>query len=189
MKKKIIKSLSLLLAGLLAFSTPVNAADFAITTDTAGNSEELVEYQTSDEDDFVPSTNVFAEIGSEYKVTIPKVIVLSGTTKKANYYVKVEGDIAGLEEINVLPDENITLSSVNKASQIGTITQDKTNWKYSELGANANGFVEAPNLDAGKWSGSFNFNITLDNDEGNKNSTESVEYKMLDYPEGITVDL
>ena len=90
MKKKFAKSLSLALAGLLAFSSvPVKAADFVYETDANGFSKEYVEYQSSDDEDFSNQTAVFAQIGSEYKVTIPKVIVLSGVDKQADYFVKV----------------------------------------------------------------------------------------------------
>ena len=77
MKKKIVKGLSLALAGALVMPAQVSA----YTLDAAGNSEALIEYQDSIDEDFVPSTNVFAQIGSIYSVTIPKVIVLSGKDK------------------------------------------------------------------------------------------------------------
>ena len=156
------KYISLLLAGLICFTsiTPT----FAYDLDSSGNSIENVEYQNTKDEDFTNQTNVFAELGSEYKVTIPKTIVLSGTTKKANYTVKVEGDIAGYETVNVVPDSSVELRTKNKDSQTGTITQDKTAWKFDNFDVDANGTVEASSLTAGKWSGTFNFNINLDNE-------------------------
>lgn len=138
---------------------------FAYDLDSSGNSIENIEYQNTDDEDFVSATNVFAEIGSEYTVTIPKTIVLSGVTKSAEYKASVSGDIAGYEKINVVPDEEVTLSKKNKTSQIGTITQDKTTWKVSDFDIDANGQVTANSLTAGKWSGAFIFNINLESDD------------------------
>ena len=161
-KHKLYKTLSLLLASTVMFSsTPVNAADFVITTDTSGNSEEYIEYQSSDEEGFTNKTSVFAQIGSIYKVTIPKVIVLSGINKLAHYCVNVDGDIAAYETINVVPEEKVSLSSNNKDIQEGIIKQDKTSWTFSTLNTKANGTVEALGLTAGKWSGIFYFNIDM----------------------------
>ena len=157
------KYTSLVLAGLMCFSSITPA--FAYDLDENKNSIESVEYQNTNDADYSNQTNVFAELGSEYKVTIPKTIVLSGIDKKANYYVKVDGDIAGYETVNVVPDEGVVLSTKNKASQTGTITQDKTAWKFDDFDVDANGQVIANNLTAGKWSGTFNFNIYMDSHE------------------------
>ena len=157
------KYISLVLAGLMCFSsiTPV----FAYDLDSSGNSIKNVEYQNTEDEDYTNATNVFAELGSDYKVTIPKTIVLSGITKSANYYVKVSGDIAGYETVSVVPDSTVNLYTKNKDSQTGTITQDKTTWKVSDFNIDANGQVTAQDLTAGKWSGTFNFNINLESDD------------------------
>ena len=157
------KYTSLLLAGLMCFTSIMPT--FAYDLDSSGNSIEEIEYQNTADEDYTNATNVFAELSSEYKVTIPKTIVLSGVDKKANYYVKVSGDIAGYETVNVIPDEEVVLSTKNKASQIGIITQDKTAWKFDNFDVDANGTVEASSLTAGKWSGTFNFNIYMDSHE------------------------
>ena len=161
MKKKIVKGLSLALAGALVIPAQVSA----YTLDAAGNSEALVEYQDSTDEDFSNEVSVFAQIGSIYSVTIPKVIVLSGKDKNASFLVKVEGDIAGYETIKVVPDETVTLKSNNKSDVTGIITQDKISWTYADLGTDANGSVVAEDLTSGKWSGTFNFNINLESSE------------------------
>ncbi len=157
------KHISLMLAALMCFTSIIPS--FAYDLDEKGNSVEEVEYQNTEDEDYTNVTNVFAEIGSEYKVTIPKVIVLSGVTKSADYYVKVEGDIAGYETVNVVPDESVNLYTSNKQPQIGVITQDKTSWQVSDFSVNANGKVSADGLTAGKWSGVFNFYINMDSHE------------------------
>ena len=158
MKKKIIKGLSLALIGTLIIPVQVSA----YTLDEADNSEALIEYQDSTDEDFAPSTNVFAQVGSLYKVTIPKVIVLSGITKKAGYYVNVEGDLAPYETVYVVPESTVNLHTNNKAVQVGVIAQDRVTWTYSTLNTKANGQVVADGIDAGKWSGIFWFNLKLD---------------------------
>ena len=141
------------------------------------------------QENFEEGTNVFATIVSDYKVTIPKTIVLSGENKEASYYVKAEGDIAGIEIIKIVPDDVVYLKSINKETQTGIITQEKISWEYNDLGTTANGNIKANGITAGKWSGHFNFNITLENDEQNVNSEENVIYKIFHYPGGEITDL
>lgn len=123
------------------------------------DSFESVEYQNTADEDFSNTTNVFAQLRSIYDVTIPKTVVLSGDTKDARYFVKVKGDIAGYEQIDVLPDESFALFSKNKDSQIANIQQDKTTWTVHDFGTDANGLITAPTITAGSWQGAFNFNI------------------------------
>ena len=94
------KHISLMLAALMCFTSIIPSFAYDYDIDEKGNSVEEVEYQNTEDEDYTNVTNVFAEIGSEYKVTIPKTIVLSGVTKSADYYVKVEGDIAGYETVS-----------------------------------------------------------------------------------------
>ena len=165
MRSKLIKSLVLFLSvAMILTLIPVNAADFTIndiSADSQDNSIEEIVYQNSDDEDFSNHTSVFAKVGSKYKVTIPKVIVLSGMSKKASYYVDVTGDIAAYETINVIPEKTVDLYSSNKTVQTGNVTQDKTAWTYSTLNTKANGQVEADGITAGKWSGIFFFNINI----------------------------
>ncbi len=133
--------------------------------------------------EFTEKTNVFAQIASEYKVTIPKTVVLSGTSKAASYFVKVEGDIAGYEDITVTPDDTFTLTSKNKDNQNANIVQDKVTWTVHDFDTDANGTISAPDITAGKWMGAFNFNIEFNSpDEENVNSEESIEYQTIEYP-------
>ena len=156
--KRITKILSLLCAGSTVFtSSPV----YAYELDGQGNSIEEVEYQNSENEDFLNDTSVFAKIGSNYEVTIPKVIILDGLLKKASYNVKATGDIAGYETIYIIPDDVFNLYSKNKAPQEAFITQNKTSWSVDDFNIDATGYVDAPDITAGHWSGTFNFNISL----------------------------
>ena len=164
MKNKILRILSLALAVTTAFSTSIPV--FAYDVDEHDNSVESVEYQNTENEDFTNTANVFAQLGSEYKVTIPKVVVLSGATKDARYYVKVAGDIAGYEKVNVIPEDSFKLSAKNKADETATISQDKTVWTVHDFDTDANGLIQASSITAGKWKGTFNFNINLENNFG-----------------------
>ncbi len=152
MKNRFIKIIALSLASLMILMTIPAHADYSLET---------VEYKDSDEADFDNSAQVFAQIESEYKITIPKTIVLSGVSKTANYVVNVDGDIASYETINVVPDDTFALYSLNKNAQLASTTQDKTAWTYSTLGQDALGMVEANDITAGKWQGTFDFNVNM----------------------------
>ena len=95
------------------FLLPMNVSAYEL--DESDNSIESVEYQSSDEENFSNQTSVFAQIGSSYKVTIPKLVVLSGLTQSASYGVRVDGDIAGDEVIVVSPDDYFYLRQAGKA--------------------------------------------------------------------------
>lgn len=159
MKAKLLKTLSLILSLNMIFTNSMPA--FAHETDAQGNSIEDVKYQNSEDTEFENSTNVYAEIASQYKVTIPKTVVLSGISKAAKYFVKVEGDIAGTESVTVTPDDKVNLYTTGKDMQTGSIKQDKTIWQLDNFTTDANGSVYVPGLTAGKWTGAFNFNLNL----------------------------
>ncbi len=132
-------------------------------------SDEATEYITIENPDGDYNTMVFAQIASEYRVTIPKVIVLSGETKSAEYYVKAEGDIATYEIIKVIPDKTVTLSSYNKEPVDANIIQNFVFWCWNDLDQKAEGKIKADNISAGKWTGTFNFEISLGNIEEAEN--------------------
>ena len=89
MKKKKLKLFSILFSAITMINNVFPT--FAYDIDTEDNSIESIEYQNNEDIDFENSSNVFAQLGSEYKVIIPKVVVLSGASKDAKYFVKVEG--------------------------------------------------------------------------------------------------
>ena len=156
MKKIKLLSIMMSLSVALGSVSPV----FAYTLDENGNSVENVSYKDVKETgDF--ETSVFAELASNYKITIPKTVVLSGAKKQANYFVRVEGDIAGYEEIEVVPDESFYLYTKAKDAQEAVIEQDKVVWTVDDFDTDANGLIDAPTITAGKWTGVFYFNINL----------------------------
>ncbi len=136
----------------------VFAADY--TLDALGNSEETIVYKSSTEENFDNKVDVFVEIPSSYKITIPKTIVISGLYKKANYYVSVEGDLADDTVVSVVPDETIEFIS-NKRTATGYITQDKTRWTINDLDTDAIGEIDVTDLTAGIWEGTFYFDVSV----------------------------
>ncbi len=94
---------------LLAIPISVFASDY--TLDAMGNSEEEIVYKSSNNDDFDNEMKIFVEIPSPYRITIPKKLVISGATKKANYCIDVDGDLSDTASINVIPDDTIEFRS------------------------------------------------------------------------------
>ena len=121
---------------------------------------------------------VYAQLGTDFRVIIPKKLTLSGSTKKGAYTVDVEGDIGGTDVIKVVPEESFTLTSTGLASQTATVNQDKTQWSWNEILPDSktigNGSIEASGITAGAWNGSFWFNISIEEDtESESGGTEA----------------
>ena len=126
---------------------------------------------------------VYAEIGSTYKVTIPKVIVLAGKRGEAStatYKVDVDGDIAGNQYVKVANDATFAMKQAGKADVEATVSQNFTKFYAKNNNATLAADVAKMNADdadaiadgegtgsvsatltAGKWAGNFNFNIAL----------------------------
>lgn len=161
-----------------------------ISVDSDDFSMEEVEYHIIDSTDGAQSANVYAKIASTYSVTIPKVIVLKGvkgSASTATYKIDVDGDIAGNEYILVEPDYTALLHQGGKADVNMDITQDLIKYRANNYtkslqsrevkiantedviaDGEGEGTVSAT-LTAGKWTGVFNFNIKLMQDEDLKN--------------------
>ena len=159
MRKILTRVFALCAAASFVFGS---VSTYAYELDSTSNSVEEETYQNNKDEDFANNSQVFAQINSHYEVTIPKVIVLSGETKSASYEVCVSGDIAGNQTVFVNPDNEFLLSTKNKEDQKATITQEKTTWNCIELGEDTTGLIEAPEITAGHWSGTFDFNIKLE---------------------------
>lgn len=178
MKNKII-SLSLLVA-LVCTSMPVYAY-----TDSVGTVNETQTIESSE----AAQCEIYAEVGSEFTVTIPKQITLDGESKTGTYTVSCKGDIAGDEYVSVIPDASFTMSQQGKADVTANIVQTKNQFRTNGYGAalldtevlmndasgangtEISGTIEASTLTAGTWNGVFNFTITLTQEElGDNNS-------------------
>ncbi len=152
-----------------------------VAVDENGFSREEVEYTDVDKDG-TNATNVYAVIGSTYQVTIPKTIVLKGNKNEAStatYKVDVDGDIAGNQYVKVQPETTFAMKQSGKADVEATVTQELVSYRASNYNATlgtgetkmaadedaieageGTGKVSAT-LTAGRWAGTFNFNIEL----------------------------
>lgn len=130
--------------------------------------EETQELDTAE----TAETTVYADIDTEYTVTLPKTIKLDSADKNSDYTVNVKGDIAGTYMVNVVPDSSFTMSTDGKESVTANVTQTQTSFNYTELSANdgngttTTGSVAAPGLTAGSWNGKFNFNVEMKTKSG-----------------------
>lgn len=173
MKK--IKMTSLALAGVMAASA---VPAFAAQTQYEDSKHSVEYHDQIEEDKDKVACDVYAEVGSQFKVTIPKKITLSGESKSGTYQVSVVGDIAGTETINVTPDASFAMSQTGKKDVTATVTQAVTKFRDSlydkalaadealmgtdeKEGTKADGLIEAKDLTAGAWNGQFNFKIEL----------------------------
>lgn len=143
---------------------------------------------TSDDEDVRTSASKILYASNAYfTVTIPKQIVLDGTTKQSNYSVKVSGDIASNQIVVVsATDEvsdadginfymkdmsNVEFAEKKKSDVLTTVTHTKTDWNFvdaqNSVISNDN-VVSAPNLTAGSWQGTLNFKISMALNLGNR---------------------
>ena len=180
-----------------------------ISVDSDDFSMEEIEYHIIDSTDGAQSANVYAKIASTYSVTIPKVIVLKGvkgSASTATYKIDVDGDIAGNEYILVEPDYTALLHQGGKSDVNMDITQNLIKYRannYTEslqsrevkiantedviADGEGEGTVSAT-LTAGRWTGVFNFNIQLLEEE----NVETEDFKiniLMDWGKNITTEI
>ena len=195
-----------------AFVTKLNEAGRStmedgavISVDADKNSVEEVEYHEIENEVGTQSATVYAKVGSSFKVTIPKVIVLKGVrgaASTATYKVDVDGDIAGNEYVKVQPDATFAMKQAGKADVDATVAQELVKYRaynYTETPAagevkiaenqadviadgEGTGTVSAT-LTAGKWQGTFNFDIQLMDDDGNVSENAPVDDASADSTE------
>jgi methionine-rich copper-binding protein CopC len=109
---------------------------------------------------------------STFSVTIPKDIVMDGSTKSATYSVDVKGNIKSGESavVSVTPSNSFTLSNVvangypSKEAISAQVSQNATSWTYNDImkGITTNGNIVANDISAGSWAGNFNFNVKFE---------------------------
>lgn len=98
---------------------------------------------------------------STFTVTVPKEIVGSGESGVLDYEVTVEGDFAGNQYVDVVPDATVTLKQDRKDDVVANITQDKTKWYIDEIATKGNGTITYSGIKAGTYEGQFNFDISM----------------------------
>lgn len=168
MKNKILTSL-MAASMIMGSAVPV----FAATTE-----DQHVSQAEAD-----PGTTREAEVtytqSSTFTVTIPKTIVLDGSTKTSDYDVNVKGDISSDKQVTVAPQDAIdSIDGINfymkdqssaakkKADVEANVAQAETVWSSAEVdvanvGTTKTGNVASPKISAGSWRGVFTFNIAM----------------------------
>lgn len=173
--------------------------------DTKQNKKSEYELFTYDGNDIISSVNVYGTVadGSDVydpenpdadddgfvngkiQVGVPTTIIIDGKANSEGYFIgeasgKVKGNISGATIINVVPDDEVVLSSEGKRDVTAPIEQDYTQFVVatSEFGGakvnknvtpNFNDkavfdvSVKTKDLSAGSWAGSFNYNISVTN--------------------------
>lgn len=142
----------------------INANDDGTTIGVDQSQSQKTEYTTEITEESKKDTLVYVSQASTFSVKIPKVIILDGQTKSANYLVSVAGNIGGEETINVVPEETFTMSQTGKEDIVANVIQDKTSWLFNEFATQGNGTITANDMTAGSWKGQFDFNIELKSD-------------------------
>ncbi len=153
---------------------------YEIEVDEHDNSIEKEVYDEVEEEG--PSaSDVFAKVGSSFTVAIPKIIVLSGQEKKADYYVAVKGDFAGTEYIQVVTEPSFWLYDVSGvkdpekafnerpkqlfvSTNLETAPEDAVNGVNPDEYTKSFGKITAPTITAGKWHSQVNFYVGLFDD-------------------------
>jgi len=170
MKKKVVAGLSLAMA-MVCSAVPVFA--YTNSTGAVNETQEITQNQSA-------QCDVYAEVGSEFEVVIPKKITLDGATKTGAYTVTCTGDIAGDEYVSVTPDASFAMVQTGKADVTATVTQTVNKFRGDNytgtlladgsevlMATGATGAIDAQDLSAGAWNGTFNFAIELSQDATN----------------------
>lgn len=178
MKKKLLATMAAIpLLGAFG-GTGVLAATPKIVTNA-----EQIQGDTSQPSTIDKDVEVKINQDSTFSVIIPKEIQLlkdSATTDtyRSDYFVIINGNIAGNEYIEVTPKHvngtqtgangatvDITMSQGNKASLTAKLTQTETTASSSDLLNNQykvlQGKITVDGVTAGNWSGNFKFDINL----------------------------
>lgn len=185
-KKNIIKAM----CAALVCTTIMNNLISVYATETIITESPMDESSGTDSSDssWTTEENSFEDIkvtyqqSSSYTVTIPKTIALD-TNKQAAYSVKVSGNIDVNQRVYVAPVDGIADSenldfymndlSGKKANIVATVTQNKTCWSSEDV-ANAyeetNNSVNAPDLTAGTWEGTFQVEIRLETEKAHEHN-------------------
>ena len=97
---------------------------------------------------------------STFSVTIPKTISLNGFTGKGNYNVKVSGTFYYNDTLTVTPSSSFALKDKNNINTLqANVTQNVNTFTKNNLGSTSGSISLNKTKFAGKYDGTFNFNI------------------------------
>lgn len=132
---------------------------------------------------------VYATQNTTFDITIPKKLVLSGSDGSGGYTVSVKGNLAGTDIIRVKPDKSFIMHQKGKEDINTTVTQNKTEFSYADgirtdTPVDGLGVVRMDSMSAGRWNGTFYFNIECDIDE---NLVDSVGSTIDDIDNNVII--
>lgn len=167
----------------LACTTFLSSILAAYATDAIITETPMDETSGTSDSNWTTEENSFEDIqvtytqSSSYFVTIPKTIALD-LNKQAAYSVKVTGTIDTKQRVYVAPVDGITETENldfymkekdnKKADVVATVTQNKIYWNSEEVAneyEETNNSVNAPDLAAGTWEGTFQMEIRLETEQ------------------------
>lgn len=176
MKKTNIKVFLTILTTFITLGTPLNVCAESTIKNSIGsinNKDDGISvgiditqgkrttYSEEITTDTIESTFVYVSQASTFNVIIPKTITLDEETKMGEYEILVNGNIGSDEKINVVPNNEFSMSQKGKKNINAKILQDKMSWSHKDFQTKANGNIVANDMTAGTWNGSFNFKIEL----------------------------
>lgn len=164
---------------VFASSTGSTSANTGIGEDKVQNAKT----QYSEITDSDTQTAVYLTVDdSDLIVSLPTTVIVSGTPDSSgnytgNYSVGVKGNMSGSKQVNIVPDENVSLTQKGKNSKEATITQQQTVFTTDDFKNDtvADGAVTAEGLTAGSWNGKFNFNISMSVDSSWHDITSQID--------------
>lgn len=200
--KKHFKTLSVIMATILAFSsaTPVFAASSyknssgSVIEDISNNTKkgkddnqkEQTKYKEYAGDSYAV-TNVYVTQASTFSVMAPVVAIMNGNADSNGNYTSnikysVKGNIAGNETVTVEPESSFDLKQTGKEDiTCNIVSKDgkstKTKFTYGD-GLRENNILSqeytltTKDVTAGSWTGSFSTNISISDSEKYYSSIE-----------------
>lgn len=181
-KLNALKLVALMLTTMLVVQPTIIAK--AELTDSIGSDssdESIGRDETQDKDTVYGDVNVntsehasqaevivYATKASKVQYRVPQVLIGDGSDGSATYKVGVKGDIASNQIVKIIPPESFVLTDGVRTAT-ASISQPKKTWSYNDLltGLDSNGYsigigTITFNIPAGSFSGSFNFDLTVE---------------------------
>lgn len=195
MKKKLVTfMLGMMMCAPLVFSSGISASAQTLVDSTASSAEDEnagkdvtqgvhTEYVTPDAIETTTyegteTTKIYATKTGNVVITVPKILVI-GEGEEAGTYggtfnVKVRGDIAGSQNVNIKPIIESTLTEVGGKNSNTETTVTLDGKENCDIDANdllngnevvLKGELGVTGLTSGVWQGDLSFNVSLTNDK------------------------
>lgn len=189
MKKNVLYALLLITLSIVSVSAAdshdyLTDSGIEYNKDDNDNSIADTHNETKDNNVFSSDCNVLSVVGSSYSIILPKTITADQNSNSIDYYVDVDGDLAGDVCVSVIPDEEVVLHQAGRKDMTAKITQqivkfyskettkkiDESIGKYINIdeddvinkNTESQGNIYIEKIKAGTWEGVFTFHIKLE---------------------------